>query len=251
MKNYIEESELGFKVIVPQDWKYKKLQTGYIFGHPTLPGLLMLLFHYNQTLGELTTDMEAGFYDDSGFNLQVDGELKIINESTILAEYNGSTQGMPARGYSIGRLSPFGGGILVAAIANPDHFTDDYYDFVDEIALQAEFFEPETSSVADEWESFLKNKILDNFNSGAGSKKNIKYVLNENGTFTSEFNVEKGQQLQEASLNGKWEVVDVMDQPILSLTFFDGTERQYSLNSENGELYLNNEHWEMYEWEGE
>ena len=254
MSNFIEERELGFKVEVPDGWRYKKLQTGYIFGHPQKAGLLMLLFHYNHTIEDLKNDMEAGFYDDSGFNLQVEGEIKEINDSTVLAHYKGTTQGMAARGYSVGRLSPYGGGVLVAAIANPDHFSDDYMDFVDDMAQYIEFYEPEVSSVSIEWENFLKNKILDNNDGKSQRARKIRYYLMDNGTFSLEQNTAESlkESIQRgdtggANRTGQWEVVDVMDQPILSIKFFDGTEKQYSLAYEDGEIFLNNEHWEMYD----
>ena len=130
----LEDTEAGFKISLPRGTQYKRLQTGYIFGHPDYEGLIMLLFHYNKNLEEMKQDMDAGFYDESGFNLQVEGQLREINESMILANYKGIAQGLPAVGYGIGMLSPYKGGILIAIVSNPSAFDDAYMDLVDDLA---------------------------------------------------------------------------------------------------------------------
>ena len=218
----LEDTEAGFKISLPRGTQYKRLQTGYIFGHPDYEGLIMLLFHYNKNLEEMKQDMDAGFYDESGFNLQVEGQLREINESMILANYKGIAQGLPAVGYGIGMLSPYKGGILIAIVSNPSAFDDAYMDLVDDLAQSIEFFEPEGAALQVNWENYLTEKILKRANMGANGIQQL--YLKENRSFLASFNADYIIKGQDGAANpnnsGEWEVVEVMDQPILNLSFF-------------------------------
>jgi hypothetical protein len=249
----LEDKEAGFQITLPPGIQYRKLQTGYIFGHPDYEGLIMLLFHYNETLEEMKSDMEAGFYDESGFNLQVEGQLREINESTIIADYKGIAQGLPAVGYGIGVLSPYRGGLLVAIVSNPSAFDDRYMDLVDDMVQSVEFFEPEGGQIQVNWENFLTDRILKRATPGDTGIQRL--YLKDNKSFLASFDLDyiiKGQDSPSNPNNsGEWEVVEVMDQPILNLSFFDGTDRQFTLQYEEGKLLMNNEYWEVEGDDGE
>src|SRR5687768_18010105 len=51
------------------------------------------------------------------------GKLVEVEDHMIIAHYKGTAHGKPSKGFAIGVLSPFGGGALIGAIANPADFS--------------------------------------------------------------------------------------------------------------------------------
>lgn len=244
MSQIIKEPKVGLELELPAEWKYKRLQTGYILGHPSVKGFILVLLHFNQTLEELKQDLYAGFYDNSGFNLQVEGAIREINEETLIAEYSGMANGEAAKGYGVGLLSPYGSGVLISVFTTPGAFNEEYMDVVEDLAMAVHFVEPVLTSPDEEWTKLLLGQVIENKKPGAA---NLKLHFHGEDTFTA-YSKKHGQRTtakSDAHANGQWEVLYVMDQPILKLTFFDGSERQYTLHVEADDIYLNNEVWEL------
>lgn len=243
----IEEKAHGFEMTLPEDWKSKRMQTGYVFGHPDYRGLMLLLYHNSRSLEEMKEEMYAGFYDENGFSIQVDGQIKEINEQMILADYSGTAEGVPAQGFGIALLSPFGGGILICAITSKQEFKDEHMDTVEDMAMSISFFEPESGDSSKEWSLFLSGKRLVKMGDST-SMNSFQIDLFDNGSFQQNKNkpvIISETPNNEASTRGKWEIIIVMEQPILRLSFFDSSERQFILEYDEEILFLNHEPWKI------
>lgn len=251
----ITDEEHGFELRLADDVKYRHLQIGYVFGHPELKGLMMMLFHHNDTMEEMKTEMYAGFFDDSGYNIQVEGKLKELSDDKVMAYYKGKSEGKPARGFGIGVLSPFGGGVLLAAISTPENFSEEHMDFVEDLVQSLDFFEPLKEDGKREWTDYLQGKTLTRQNT-PGKDKPIAFHFSELDSFQAEFGeVSEKHKLHtfesgRANLKGQWEVNEVMGQFLLRLIFFDGSETQFTLRMQDmNTILLNDEPWSVLESE--
>ncbi len=251
----ITDEEHGFELGIEDDVKYRRLQIGYVFGHPGLNGLMMMLFHHNNSMEELKTEMYAGFFDDSGYNIQVDGKLKELSDDKVMANYKGKAEGKPARGFGIGVLSPFGGGVLAAAISTPENFSEQHMDFVEDLVQSLDFFEPMKEDGSREWTNYLQGKTL--IRQGIpGRDKPVAFHFSELDSFKAEFGeVSEKHKLRtfesgKANLKGQWEVNEVMGRFLLRLIFFDGSETQFTLGMQDmNTVLLNDEPWNAVESE--
>ena len=251
----ITDEEHGFELMLADDVKCRHLQIGYVFGHARLNGLMMMLYHHNHSMEELKTEMYAGFFDDSGYNIQVDGKLKNLSEDKVMANYKGKAEGKPARGFGIGVLSPFGGGVLAAAISTPENFSDMHMDFVEDLVQGLDFFEPVKEDGSGEWTAYLRGKTLSR-QGVSGRDKPVAFHFSELDSFEAEFGaVSEKHKLRtfesgKANLKGQWEVNEVMEQFLLRLIFFDGSETQFTLRMQDmNTVLLNDEPWNVVESE--
>lgn len=244
-QNRIEEKQYGFEFTLMDGWQSRRMQTGYIFGHPDYKGLMLMLYHNSKTLQAMKDDMYAGFYDDSGFNIQVEGEVKEINEQMILANYSGTADGKPALGFGIALLSPFGGGVLICSISNPEMFNDDYMDMVEDIAKSVSFFEPQPQDLSQQWTRFLSGLRLVKIGDQPGKSLPVIELFENGSFFHGNANDRDDEVNNNISGRGNWEVIIVMEQPILRMKFFDSTEKQFNLEYDEDLLYLNQEPWKI------
>lgn len=243
----IKEDRYGMRLALPDGLTAKQFQAGYIFGDAKLKGLLLLLFHRNETLEELKTDMYAGFFDDSGFNIQVDGQIQDISDTLVMSQYKGVADNKPAKGFSIGLLSTYGGGVLIASIAAETEFSEAHMDRVEDLARSIEWYEPDLKSGEEEWTAFLQNKQL---SVQHPTKEGLTQLrLDDQDAFVCQFastdpdfsfeSFEAGG----ANLRGQWEVVTVLDDFYLKLTFFNGEAQQYRLRLVDDYLLLDDQAW--------
>lgn len=253
-ENEIIDNKHGVKIALPAEVTYKRLQTGFVFGHPSVKGLLMMLYHRNNNLEELKTDLYAGFYDESGFNIQIDGYILDINDSMVLADYKGLAENNPATGFCLGLLSPHGGGILLSAISSTELFTEEHKDFIEDLARKVEFMEPEISNGSEEWQEFLVNHKLSKSVTDPDSDELVEIHFTGIDTFLSKTLLEEDAVNQSfekfesggAKNTGQWEVLEVNEEYLLKLTFFDNTDRQFLLHYHEDHIDLNNEPWELH-----
>lgn len=247
MEVMIKEERYGVQLEVPEGLHARQFQSGYIFGDEELKGLLLMLFHRNETLEELKTDIYAGFFGESGFNIQVDGQIQDISDSLVMAHYKGVAENKPAKGFSIGLLSPYGGGVLIATIVSEEEFSEAHMDRVEDLARSIEWFEPELKSGQEEWTAFLQHKNLSVRQPVADGMTHIQF--DDQDAFTCVFASDDPEfsfdsfEAGGANLRGQWEVVMLMDEFYLKLTFFNGEEQQYRLRLIDDYLLLDEQPW--------
>ena len=245
----VREDRYGVAIDLPEGMTAKQFQAGYLFGDPSLKGLMLLLFHRNQTLEELKTDIYAGFFDESGFNIQVEGQIQDISDHMVLAHYKGVADNKPAKGFSIGLLSPYGGGILLAAIAGESEFSEDHMDRVEDLARSIAWYEPQIRSGEEEWTAFLQRKQLQVADSATDGLTLLEF--DDQDAFTCRFgNADPAFAFESfeaggANLRGQWEVVELMDEYYLKLTFFNGEQQQYRLRLLEDYLLLDEQRWRI------
>jgi hypothetical protein len=244
----------GVKIQLPQDTTYKRFSAGYIFGHPVLSGLIMMLFHGKNNLTDLKTEMYSGFYDDSGFNIQVDGKIKDISDNMVLADYTGIAEKVASSGFGIGLLSPYQGGVVIVSIADKNHFSEEHKDFVEDLIRGIEFIEPQLTDLAQDWLEFLflKRLIKQNIKNKKGEIIEISFIGED--TFKCAYSQQGGidsmmEQFESggAKTSGQWELKAVNHDMILFLTLFDGSILQFILEYQNEVLRLNDALWDMVE----
>lgn len=245
----IKEDRYGMQLDTPDGLTAKRFQAGYIFGAPTVKGLLLLLFHRNASLEELRTDIYAGFFDESGFNIQVDGQVQDINDQMVMAHYKGTADNKPSKGFSIGMLSPYGGGVLIASIATADDFGEVNMDMVEDLARVIEWYEPTLKSGVEEWTAYLQHKVLTAANTSTKGLTRLQF--DDQDAFTCQFTADDPAVAFEsfeaggANLGGQWEVISSMDEYYLRLLFFNAEEQQFRLRLMDDHLLLDDQAWNM------
>jgi hypothetical protein len=198
---------------------------------------------------EFKTDLYAGFYDDSGFNIQVDGHLQDVSEEMVIANYKGTADNKPATGFGIGVLSPFGGGALIAAIASPEQFGEEQMDLVEDIARGFEFYEPMVQSGEDEWVDFLREKRLERKQSITDPEELTAIQFDDQDAFICEYAASDASfgferfEAGGARDRGQWTVVEASGEYVLRLIFYDRTEKDYILQFKEDYLLLNEHPW--------
>jgi hypothetical protein len=253
-KQEIKAIKQGVILHLPQDTTYKKFSAGYIFGHLVLNGLIMMLYHNKNSLSDLKTEMYTGFFDDSGFNIQVDGKIMEISDQMVLANYTGIAENVPSSGFGIGLLSPFQGGVVIVAIAAKESFSEEHKDFVEDLIRGVEFIEPQLTDLAQDWLEFLflKRLIKQSIKNTKGEIIEISFI----GEDTFKCVYAKPDHIESlfeefesggAKTTGQWEVQAVNNDMVLFLTLFDGSTLQFILEYQNEVLLLNNELWDMVE----
>lgn len=247
----ILEPRYGIHLELPDGVSHRKFQSGYVFGHPALHGLMLMLYHRNKTLEELKTDIYAGFFDDTGFNIQVDGLVRDIREDMVMADYKGLAENRPARGFAIGMLSPWGGGALLAAITSEDNFTEAHKDLVEDLATGIRFEEPAFESGEDEWIDFLRGQQIVKMKPAGIPGEMTGLLFDEKDAFKARFsdtdatasfeNFETGG----ANRGGQWTVREMNEEYFLHLIFFSGDEKHFHLRFSEDHLLLNDDSWRI------
>ncbi len=245
----IQDKRYGLTLPLPAGFQGKQFPAGFVFGHPDITGLLLLLFHRNKSLEALKTDMYAGFFDESGFNIQVDGHLQDISDSMVIANYTGTADNQPAVGFGIGLLSPYGGGALLIAIAKEHLFGDEHMDAAEDLAKAIEWSEPEMASGDEEWVKFLQRKTIRRMQEVADLRTPAAILFGEDDAFQAAY-IKAGVAFTfesfasgGANLSGQWEVNEIMEDFYLRLIFFDGHELQFKLAMEDDHLMMNDIPW--------
>ncbi len=265
---------LGIAFTIPEGWVGQALEDGFIIGHQSEPGFILLSTHNEKTLEALKQTAVSGIYDQAnGIMLQMEGQIEAIGSNAVGATFNGSMGGQAAKAYVIGMLNSYGTGVTIMTAVAQVQYSSRYKELALGIARSVEFSKPVIPPVANEWRSNLANTRLtymDSYTSIDYSDSNVatgggysnekvidlceqgyfKYSSSSNMSVTGGTNV-SGYQSSQGKGSGTWEVrADAAGNPILVLNFYDGNVNEYTITNPDRKLHLNGDRY-YHTWTGE
>ncbi len=247
----LEYPTLGLAFEVLDGWVGQETDGGYMMGHQTIPGMILLTPHQASSLDELRAEAQAGLHDEQGTQLQLVDAVQDFGKRGVRADMQGWVEGTPAKAHVIGLMSPHGGGLTIMALVAEAEFSAAYRSYAETVAQSVVFSKPEIPPVVDEWTATLLNyrlTYLDSYSSntaGGGGYSQEETIDLCNGYFlynntdVNAFGQYAGMNSQQRG-NGAWEVIsNGADGAVLVLRFRDGSEKSYDLGWEDGKTYLN------------
>ena len=257
----IREPGLGVEFSAPEGWQYQKNEIGYLMGHNTIPGLIIVTSSLYTTLAEMKQGAYEGIQDEAGTALRLDGEIITFSNNGIAGNFVGTLNWEQAKAYIIGIVNPMGGnGVSCMIITTPEYYNATYKSTIEQVAASVKFFKAEVPDAVKEWEDWFKTpggcrlKYLSssgssNYGGGyTGSSSQATIDLCPNGSFrensSSDFSmsIDAGSAFNSSSDggSGRWEISFDGTNPVLVLNYNDGQTSNYVLTYIDKKTYLNN-----------
>ena len=239
----------GFMFNIPSDWVGQvNTDGGYLIGHNTKPGFILVIPNEYETMSNLRTDFTKGVQEE-GFYLTLSNELTKYSKEGLIGNYEGIIQGQNSKAVSIGLLSPYNsGGLTIIIGVRSDLFTEGYTTIIQSIANSVIFSKPSVSPIAGKWKRQLTGKKLQYMKTANGFSDKIIIGLCPNGDF-SYYSNSSGMSggmdvLTYAGQNknhGRWHIKSSRQNGILILTFSNGEVYEYTLSTrvDSGAINLN------------
>lgn len=265
----IHYPQLGISFTVPEGWQAHE-DAGLVYmGSEVTPGLILMSIHELRTMDELKASLDAGFSED-GIELFPSGTAQVLRADVASMEYAGKIENEPARGLGIGMLNPHGNGVSIVAMAlekvHSDQLGAAAMKLMESIAFQKIEY---TGPSIEHWERHLTNTRLTRIETyasppaadgaaggGYSSRQQIDLC---DGRFTFSGNSEvqvdalggTGMSNDAKESEGIWNVHAGPDgRPLLQLDHQNGARSEFTLDEEEGKVYLNGERW-FRTWEGD
>ena len=250
----IEYKELGLAFTIPQGWVGQETDEGFLMGHNTEPGFILLLPHEYSSLETLRQDAAQGI-EDEGVSLKLSGKLDSIEKNGVGGTFTGALGGQKAKAYIVGLINPHGQGLSIMTAVESGQFADKHKQLALSVARSVRFSKPEAPAAVQQWKTDLMNKRLyfiytSSSRTGGytGMSETEEIWLCSAGYFqyksSSHSSFDSGGAFGHSSGKGKgagtWNVVlNNNGGPMLQLAFQNGQVKNYDINGvQNGKLNL-------------
>ena len=256
----IREPAYGVEFNTPEGWQYQKNEMGYVMGHNSIAGVILITSSPYNTLDEMRQAAYQGIQEEGGTLLQIKGEPVAFGDNGLAGDYRGTLNWEQVTAYVIGLVSPTGGtSISCMIITTPDQFSDNHKSTLESMAKSFKFFKPEIPDAVKEWEDWFKTpggcrlKYLSssgssNYGGGyTGSSSQATIDLCPNGSFSENSSSDFSMSIDAGSAfnssqdggSGRWELSFDGTNPVLVLNYNDGQSAQYVLTYIDKKTYLN------------
>jgi len=246
---------LGIKFTIPEGWKGRELDEGYIMGSESEPGLIYLMTHEANTLDELKAEAEEGIDEGGGTQFKLSGPVEQIGHEGVGGHFTGTLEYEKAEAYLAAVVNPFGLGVTIMVITDPANFSPRQKDLAEKIANSFRFAYPKESPVVTEWQNALKGAKLTYLSSsgssgysgysGSTSRTEILLCSNQQFSYYDSYSASFDSGAGFGSANnsdngdGKWEVSgDGEERTYLLLHFNDGREFEFEIEEKDDKTYL-------------
>ena len=257
--NVVTVEEVGVRFTVPAGWQYQASEEGYVFGHNSIAGLMVMSLNEFNSLEEIRAAVSQGFADEYGTNLQLNGSLEAFGERGLAGHFSGVIEGQPVKVYAVSLLHQYGGaGIDCMVVSTPEAFGSEQEEALKQLAGSVVFFKPENSK-AKWWQDlftyvdgcrlhYLTSSGGSDYGGGYSSSSDETIIdLCPDGRFTywsahdNTFDIPSGFGNARGRDRGagKWSVGDVGGVAVLQLLFDDGRSLEYELSRKDNKTYLN------------
>ena len=250
----VEYKELGLAFTIPQGWVGQETDEGFLMGHNTEPGFILLLPHEYNSLATLRQEAAQGI-EDEGVSLKLSGKLDSVGKNGVGGTFTGTLQGQKAKAYIAGLINPHGQGLSIMAAVDSAKYADKHKQLALAVAKSVRFSKPEAPAAAQQWKNELMNKRLYYIYSSSsrtggytGMSETEEIWLCAAGYFhyksSSHNSFDSGGAFGHSSGNekgaGTWNVVlNNNGGPMLQLTFQNGQVKNYDINGvQKGKLNL-------------
>ncbi|MCB9182996.1 MAG: hypothetical protein H6591_03685 [Flavobacteriales bacterium] len=262
-------TSMGFDFDIPDGWAGVAGAEGYVIGHATVPGAILLSAQPHASMADLVRAFTDPT-DDETTSLRLVGAPRISSDSTVVVTQTGTMQGTAVKVIACARLNPYGGNTAnLMALAPAESFTPEL-----EAALLATLATvrynrtravktPAGGSVDATWKSRLAGARLTYMESysspssteggiGGGYSINRRIDLCPEGYYRTDSRSEHSFSGSEVSAygsgndsgEGTWQALKLGDgSSVLRLTARDGRVTDYRLGFDGGKTFLNGERW--------
>lgn len=256
----VNYENLGIRFTIPEGWKGRETESGFLIGHDTQPGIISITTHNYKNMDQIRQLARQGIRDENGTNLMLNGDLTDYNNG-VGGEFKGTLQWNPVKFYIIALTNPNGYGIMIMSGTNTEQYSSIYKQLAEKIAGSIVFSKPETGPVVGQWKQKLVNKRLtyidsyyssgtgyDGYSTGGGYSSTIKIDICGKGYFNytgnSSMSVDTGGSFGSSAGNnqgsGTWEIIgNASGGATLILHFNNGNTSEYELTVDNGKTLLN------------
>lgn len=260
---------MGFDFVIPDGWAGVSGPEGYVIGHASIPGAILLSAQPHASLDALVkayTDPT----DDGNSRLALAGRPQITSDSTVKVTQTGTMQGTSVKVIAIARLNPHGGNTAnLMALAPTDSFTPELEAALMATHASVRYIRPVVAAAAASgsndatWKSRLSGTRLTYMESysspssteggiGGGYSINRRIDLCPEGHYKTDTRSEHTFSGSEVSAYGSgsdgsagtWQALRLGDgSSVLRLTAHDGRVTDYRLGFDGGKTFLNGERW--------
>jgi len=256
----VEEPYFGIEFTAPQGWNYQRTEIGYIFGHNTIPGLIIMMANDFKTVQEMESAAYQGLQDEYGTYLMPQNKIIPFGNNGRAGDFEGLLEGQKVSAYMIGLVSSTNGkGVTLLAAASPTIFDESQVTAIESLAKSVKFTKMESPPVVDEWRKALKvqggsrltymNTYTSNDYDGGMSGYSDETIIDlcPQGFFRfsdhsdSSFDTQGGFGYTNSDNqgNGTWALETDGTNAVLVLNFNDGRRFDYTITYENEETHLN------------
>ena len=265
MGQKVKAKHEGYSFRVPAAWKGKQVDDGYMLGHDTTYGAVLITSTPGatraQALEEARKQCAEGMKIKEGLVLQNSLPLQTIGNDMLVTEFSGGTE-EHLTAYLIVKFSEHSG-IAVTVITTTSHFTDEHRIVAQAVINSAKLFKPVPRPRDKQWERKLTNRKLSYLYSSSssgydgsytGSSTTIRiglcpghFTYYSNDSYTVNAGMGVGSNTGSGSTavghssgkgQGTWKVEKRGNRSTLVLDFHDGTVREYNLSKDEGKTYL-------------
>lgn len=135
----------GFRVTVPPGWTHGINESGAVFGHDQIAGMVVLITHAMRSQDEIREAMARG-YAAEGLWLEPATEMEARDEHTLVGRSRGVAGVEETSAHVIGITSPRGGAVVMA-LATPAAFSDALILAADALAQSIVFDEAPSAEI--------------------------------------------------------------------------------------------------------
>lgn len=260
---------MDFDFVIPDGWAGVSGPEGYVIGHASIPGAILLSAQPHASLDALVkayTDPT----DDGSSQLALVGRARISSDSTVIVTQVGTMQGTPVKVIACARLNPYGGNTAnLMALAPTESFTPELEAALMNTQASVRYHRsivasaPADGPIDATWKSRLAGARLTYMESysspstteggiGGGYSINRRIDLCPEGHYRTDARSEHSFSGSEVSAYGSgndsgagtWQALKLSDgASVLRLTARDGRVTDYRLGFDGGKTYLNGERW--------
>ncbi len=137
----------SYRFSVPKGWECSASDNDICLTSTTVPAWIVIFPHTHDSIDEVDRYIQKES-TDSYMQLKQQGDVQLLDATTIEVKFVGAIAGMPVRVNILGTLSPYGGGSYILAIIkfdlyNLDEFLDEVTDITNTIIKQMEYLKPD------------------------------------------------------------------------------------------------------------
>lgn len=254
----VDYPNLGISFTIPDGWVGQETDGGFMIGHYTIPGLILLSPHEVRNLEDMKREAAMGMSDGMTIDLRLSAEISALGNNAISADYTGTIQGQPARAFAIGIINPQGSGVNIVAMSSTTEFSQALKDAAMSVYRSLNLKKADTGDLVRQWKEGLANTRLTymesytsspSYDGGMGGGYSSQTVIDLCGegyfNFSSQGSISVGGDGVSGSSsgsnrgNGTWAIEAQTGEAVLVLRFHSGEVRSYSLDYRDDKLFLN------------
>ena len=244
----------GFAFKVPAEWKVGAVDAGFLVGHDTIPGAIIIGSSSENSIAAIRQAVAGGLDLGDGIKVYANGPLRVVGDNQLMGDFTGQAS-EPITAYAHAILSPHGGSVNFITVTSTKNFDVNHTARVVEMVKNIRFFKPVPHPVDQKWTNDLGDRKLTYMSSSSStgydgsstsSSDRTSIGLCAAGHFSyysrSSYSVSAGQgagsQVGSGSSaygqsrgqgDGTWRVPIVNGKSMLQLNFYDGRVHEYHI----------------------